>query len=166
MSLSYSWIHEQPQKGTSWIGNSSKTLPEMSPNTELVLVRIFLYSDWIRRFSKSPYSIGIRENTDQKELRTWTLFTQWNVNFVNTCKALLKNKNKNENKNFSRSALVHMKYKVCLKYFVHDCLWKYLFASNLSQVSLKLNLLTYSEHSKAFNTIERQNYSNWDANKC
>ena len=35
------------------------------PNTELFLVRIFLYSDWIQ------------ENTDQKQLRIWTLFTQW-----------------------------------------------------------------------------------------
>ena len=30
------------------------------------LVRIFLYSDWIRRFSKSPYSVRIQENKDQK----------------------------------------------------------------------------------------------------
>ena len=27
--------------------------------------------------SKSPYSVQIRENTDQKKLRIWTLFTQW-----------------------------------------------------------------------------------------
>ena len=27
--------------------------------------------------SISPYSVRIRENTDQKKLRIWTLFTQW-----------------------------------------------------------------------------------------
>ena len=35
------------------------------PNTELFLICIFLYSDWIQ------------EHTDQKELGIWTLFTQW-----------------------------------------------------------------------------------------
>ena len=25
----------------------------------------------------SPYSVQMRENTDQKKLRIWTLFTQW-----------------------------------------------------------------------------------------
>ena len=35
-----------------------------SPNTELFLVRIFMYSDWIQ------------ENTDQKLLHIWTFFTQ------------------------------------------------------------------------------------------
>ena len=43
------------------------------PNTELFLVRIFLHSHWIWRFteygdlqSKSPYSVWMQENTDQK----------------------------------------------------------------------------------------------------
>ena len=26
---------------------------------------------------KCPYSVRIQENTDQKQLRIWTLFTQW-----------------------------------------------------------------------------------------
>ena len=30
------------------------------------LVRIFPYSDWIRRWSKSPYSVWMRENMHQK----------------------------------------------------------------------------------------------------
>ena len=34
-------------------------------NTEFFVVRIFLYSDWIQ------------ENTDQKILHSWTLFTLW-----------------------------------------------------------------------------------------
>ena len=29
--------------------------------------------------SISPYSVRTRENTDQKKLRIWTLFTQWNL---------------------------------------------------------------------------------------
>ena len=40
------------------------TLHEKCPNTELFLDRIFLYS------------ARIQENTDQKKLRIWTLFTQ------------------------------------------------------------------------------------------
>ena len=31
--------------------------------------------------------------------------------------------------NFSHIALFHMKTRVCLKYFVHDCIWKQFFAS-------------------------------------
>ena len=33
--------------------------------------------------------------------------------------------------NFSRIALFHMKTRVCLKYFVNDCLWKQFLASDL-----------------------------------
>ena len=40
------------------------TLREKCPNTEFFLVSIFLYLDWIQ------------ENTDQKKLRIWILFTQ------------------------------------------------------------------------------------------
>ena len=29
--------------------------------------------------SKSPYSVWIQENKDQKKLRIWKLFTQWNL---------------------------------------------------------------------------------------
>ena len=42
----------------------SNTLREKCPNTEIFLVRIF------------PYSVRMWENTDQKKLRIWTLFTQ------------------------------------------------------------------------------------------
>ena len=46
-------------------------LREKCPNTELFPVHIFLYSDWIQentnqKNSKSPYSVRIQENTDQK----------------------------------------------------------------------------------------------------
>ena len=34
------------------------------------------YEDLLR---KSPYSVQIRENTDQKKLRIWTLFTLFNL---------------------------------------------------------------------------------------
>ena len=40
-------------------------LPEKCPNTEFFLVLFF------------PYSDRVRENTDQKKLCIWTLFTQW-----------------------------------------------------------------------------------------
>ena len=31
--------------------------------------------------SKSPYSVRVQENTDQKKLHFWTIFTQWNDKF-------------------------------------------------------------------------------------
>ena len=51
------------------------SLHENCPFTEFFLVRIFQHSDWILR--TSPYSVRKRENTDQKKLRIWTLFTQF-----------------------------------------------------------------------------------------
>ena len=50
------------------------SLREKCPNTEFFLVRIFPQSDWIR--SISPYSVRMRENTDQKNLCIWTFFMQ------------------------------------------------------------------------------------------
>ena len=50
-------------------------LCEKCPNTEFFLVRVFPHSDWIRR--DTEYSVRLRENTDQKKFRIWTLFTQW-----------------------------------------------------------------------------------------
>ena len=43
---------------------TNPTLREKCPNAKFFLVRIFLYSDWIQ------------ENSDQKNLRIWTHFTQ------------------------------------------------------------------------------------------
>ena len=46
-----------------------------------LLVRIFPQSDRIRRFNsslllrKSPYSVRMREDTNQKKVRIWTLFS-------------------------------------------------------------------------------------------
>ena len=42
---------------------SVASLREKCPNTELFLVRILLYLDWIR---KRPCSVQIQGNTDQK----------------------------------------------------------------------------------------------------
>ena len=57
-------------------------LCEKYPNTEISLVRIRIFS----------YSVQIRENTDQKKLRIWTLFTQWKFSKFsktsNNCKLL------------------------------------------------------------------------------
>ena len=44
--------------------------------------------------------------------------------------------------NFSRSVLFYMKTRVCLKYFVHHCLWKQVIVSELSQSSLNFICLT------------------------
>ena len=63
------------------------SLREKCPNKEFFLVRIFLYSDWILR--KSPFSVQIQENTEQKKLRIWTLFTQWLDTFYRCNKKLL-----------------------------------------------------------------------------
>ena len=49
-----------------------------------VQIRSFLWSVFSRIRTEygelrsiSPYSVQMRENTDQKNLRIWTLFTQW-----------------------------------------------------------------------------------------
>ena len=51
---------------------------EKCPDTEFfwsVFFRIWTkYGDLLY---KSPNSVRIRENTDQKKLHIWTLFTQW-----------------------------------------------------------------------------------------
>ena len=51
-----------------------------------VQIRGFLWSVFSRIRTEygeiksiSPYSVRIRENTDQKKLRMWTLFARWNV---------------------------------------------------------------------------------------
>ena len=47
----------------------NKPLREKCPNMKLFMVRIFLYSDWIRRDTEyliTEYSVRIQENTDQK----------------------------------------------------------------------------------------------------
>ena len=54
--------------------NQSNSLREKCPNTEFFLVCIFLYLDWIWRYTE--YSVRIRKNADQKKFRIWTLFTQ------------------------------------------------------------------------------------------
>ena len=44
--------------------------------------------------------------------------------------------------NFSHGVLFHMKTRVSLKYFVNDCLWKQMFASNWYQTLSNLIYLT------------------------
>ena len=51
---------------------SGSPLRENCPNTELFLVRVFLYLDWIQ------------ENTDQKQFRNWTLLTQFVFSRIRT----------------------------------------------------------------------------------
>ena len=68
-------MQEHQSKSSMWVLtwdlNANRdidyTLCEMCPSTELFLVRIIRIS---------PYSVRMWENTDQKKLRIWTLFTQ------------------------------------------------------------------------------------------
>ena len=53
------------------------SLCEKCPDTSIFMVLIFLYSDWIYLRSTSPYWVRMQENTDQKNLRIWTFFTQY-----------------------------------------------------------------------------------------
>ena len=60
-----------------------------------VQIRIFFWSVFSHICTKfgeilriSPYSVRMRENTDQKKLRVWTVFTQWVLK-----KTLLSEKN-------------------------------------------------------------------------
>ena len=46
-----------------------------------------------------------------------------------------------------------METKVCLKYFVNDCLWKQFFASNAPPDAFKLNLFDNFGKFKAFDTV-------------
>ena len=67
-----------------------------------VQIRSFFWSVFSRIWTVSrisPCSVRMRENTDQKKLRIWTLFTQWDfaawfaifcVSFVENLKNLLK----------------------------------------------------------------------------
>ena len=52
-----------------WLISYNLTLREESPNTEFFLFCTFLNS------------VQIQENTDQKKLRIWALFTQWLIPF-------------------------------------------------------------------------------------
>ena len=68
----------QLPKEISWSGcplslnpTPQPTLHEKCLNTEFFQVRIFLYLDWIQRFT-----VQTQETTDQKKLRIWTLFMQ------------------------------------------------------------------------------------------
>ena len=36
-----------------------------------------LFAEYSNLWSKSPYSARLHENTDQKKIRIWTLFTQF-----------------------------------------------------------------------------------------
>ena len=47
-------------------------LHEKCPNAEFLLVCIFPFFQGV-----SLYSVRMRENTDQKKIRIWTLFMRW-----------------------------------------------------------------------------------------
>ena len=49
-----------------------QTIPlrEKCPNTEWFLVRIFLYSYWIRRFTSQIYEVNLRIQSEYRKIRT------------------------------------------------------------------------------------------------
>ena len=49
---------------------------KITPMTEFFLVRIFPHRTEYREIRISPYAVRMRENTDQKKLCIWKLFTQ------------------------------------------------------------------------------------------
>ena len=53
-----------------------------------------------------------------------------------------KKSNEKTKLNFSRSAVVHMKTRVCLKYFKNDCLWNRFLDTNVPHTPLNLIFLT------------------------
>ena len=76
-----------------------------------------------------------RKSQNFIELKSSAQPSSQNENFFNT--VLIKNSWKKK-LNFSRNILFYMKNWVCLKYFVHDCIWKRFFASNSPQTPLNL----------------------------
>ena len=76
------YLYQNCESALFWIFFSihflRDVLREKCPNTEFFL-SVFSciqieYGDLLR---KSPYSVRMQENTDQKKLHIWTLFTQW-----------------------------------------------------------------------------------------
>ena len=57
--------------------SSMKRLREKFPNMEFFLV-VFscIQTEYGDLWGKTQYSVRIQENTDQKKLRIWTVFTQ------------------------------------------------------------------------------------------
>ena len=54
---------------------------------------------------------------------------------------------------FPRKALFYIKARILLKYFVHDCIWKQAFASNLPSGPFKLDLIDKFGTYQSFNTV-------------
>ena len=71
-------------------------LLEKCPYTEFFLVRIFLYS----LLCKSPYSVWVQDNTDQKKLRIWTFFKQ--------CHRRKTFRNRSKLKDFAANVLLYI----------------------------------------------------------
>ena len=70
----YSWF---------WTVIFTQELPEKYPNTQFFLIPIFLYSDWIRRFTEkmSVSSPNVGKYGPEK-LRIWLHFMQWGLPII------------------------------------------------------------------------------------
>ena len=73
------------------------------------------------------------------ELLSYVQFSSRNENFDSSRQ---KKSNEKTKLNFSRSVAVHVKTRVCLKYFKNDCLWNRLLDTNLPHTPLNLIFLT------------------------
>ena len=106
--------------------------------------RSFFWSVSSRILRISPYSVRMWENTDQKKLRIWTLFTQWQQqqqHFKSSYSQVSWNYNKNRMLNSSSSEQESFKSKTewvpfkCLYWNTNDLYIKLMF-SITSSVSL------------------------------
>ena len=62
------------QNNSEYVHYSLSVTAWKVPKYGVLLVHIFLYLDWMERFTR--YSVRIQENKDQKNFSIWTLFTQ------------------------------------------------------------------------------------------
>ena len=97
------------------------------PNSEYFLVGIFPYSVWMQRITykckcKCPYSVQIRENTDQKKLWIQTIITS--INVIDTDRFLWASKRLRVELKPSKSEICSLEVDVLLTqwrvYNVHD----------------------------------------------
>ena len=90
-----------------------------------------------------PNGIRLRILGNKEISRKSQNFLDSNLVFLSNRKlSILRKKFEKQKLNFSPSALFHMKTRVCLKHFLHDCIWRQLFASNSPQPPLNVISVT------------------------
>ena len=74
----------------------------------------------------------------RKISKLYRIIAQCLVRFHKTFGQYQQKYPKKQKLTYSHSALFHMKFRVCLNYFVNDCLWKQFLASNSPQTHSSL----------------------------